>query len=340
MPRHKLYGRVVQSDLVFRDLLSVGQEGEFFLKVEQRSGLIVDGSYYTWRNGDGTIWLQFTKHGSDYCLTFPDLAQFIISADGRQITCYPERAIPDSTLRHLFLDHVLPLALSHSGELALHASAVEVRGTCLGFLGVSGKGKSTLALYLAGNGFPLLTDDCLLIRGEPPCIMGIPSYPSCRLWPGDLPTLPCAGLKVSDVAHYTSKKRVSLNGAIPFCQSPAPVSALWFLASREPAGDDSPVVASRLAPREAMMELISHSFQLDVLDKQRLKRHFEQVGQLARSVPVFRLSYPRDRSLLPKIMETVLAHSAAFRTPSHVIPCPLMHRTSDAPPSGSQFAMF
>jgi hypothetical protein len=69
----------------------------------------------------------------------------------------------------------------------------------------------------------------------------------------------------------------------------------------------APASIERLSGREAFMELVSSSFQLDIADKATLKRHFRFIEQLVEQVTVRRLRIPDDLSYLPTVREAVLA---------------------------------
>ena len=73
---------------------------------------------------NGGVWLAFARQGNGFILRFPGMADFSVSADGREIGCYPQSATGQETLTHLLLDQVIPLVLSQQGELVLHGSAV------------------------------------------------------------------------------------------------------------------------------------------------------------------------------------------------------------------------
>ena len=61
---------------------------------------------------DGTLWMQFFRTETGYLLRFPDMADFQVSADGLGVVCTPAPGVPDGTPEHLYLNQVLPLALS------------------------------------------------------------------------------------------------------------------------------------------------------------------------------------------------------------------------------------
>lgn len=71
------------------------------------------------------------------------------------------------------------------GCLLCHASAVALEGRGVMIAGVSGRGKSTLALHLLSSGFDYVSNDRVLLRpGSPPSILGVPKFP--RVNPGTI----------------------------------------------------------------------------------------------------------------------------------------------------------
>ena len=72
--------------------------------------------------------------------------------------------------------------LGKQGKLVFHASAIETGSGALVFMGISGRGKSTLAASFATNGFRFLTDDGLTVEEGNSRYQVQPSHPSIRLW--------------------------------------------------------------------------------------------------------------------------------------------------------------
>ena len=104
--------------------------------------------FHHWSTRDDGVWLKFGARGEDYLLRFLDQGDFLISCDGKEVRCRPLPGTPASTVRHLFLDQVIPLLLSRRELLVLHASAVLTAHGAIAFVGKSGQGKSTLAASL------------------------------------------------------------------------------------------------------------------------------------------------------------------------------------------------
>src|SRR3954452_13107517 len=120
--------------------------------------------YHIWDFPDGTLWARFYRTPFGFMIRFEDLADFELSADAYRVTCAPTPEISKATTEHLYLNQILPLALSKRGKLVFHASAVEVVGGAIAFLAPSGRGKSTLASGFAVTGRPFLTDDGLVLE--------------------------------------------------------------------------------------------------------------------------------------------------------------------------------
>jgi hypothetical protein len=60
--------------------------------------------------------------------------------------------------------------------------------------------------------------------------------------------------------------------------------------------------------RERIAGLLSHSFRLDITDRERNAREFEMLTRLAEKLPMYRLSYPRRYDKLPAVRDAILAH--------------------------------
>ena len=94
---------------------------------------------------DGTLWMKCTRTSTGYRFDFPAFAEFFVDAGGRRVASAARPGTAPETLRHLFLDQVMPLLLNLRGTESLHGSAVLVEDGVCAFVGRSGQGKSTLA---------------------------------------------------------------------------------------------------------------------------------------------------------------------------------------------------
>ena len=308
MPTYSVCDVAFESTISLPELSSVEyREPEFSFTLDSGQSHHWDACLWlhTCYVGDDTPWLLLGRQGDDYLLRFPDLADFSISKDATEISCCPKPDTPSDTIRHLLLDQVIPLLLSKQGRLVLHGSAVLTAHGAVAFLGETGRGKSTLASSFSEKGSPVLTDDCLLVKEGNGELLAIPSYPGLRLWPETVEALFGQGKPLAGVAHYTKKKRVDGNVGLSFFNEAAPLRRIFFLAPPDEIEDNSVSIA-RLSPRNAFMELVKFMYLIDITDRQRLRQEFERLSRVAALPLFYRLTFPRDFSLLAGVHKAVL----------------------------------
>jgi hypothetical protein len=267
--------------------------------------------FHHWRVSDsGDAWLSFAKVEGNYLLRFPELADFLVSVDGNSIHCFPEPDIPLDTIRHLLIDQVVPLLLSQLGTIALHASAVVLDDGAVAFLGKTGLGKSSLTASFCDRGFRLLTDDCLALKKQGEQLIAIPSYRGVRLWPEMVSSVFQATPTLAPLAHYTDKQRVvPSNGHLEFCADPIPLKRVYVLATPDETDNTNQITITPLTKREALMELVNQTFRLDINDRAKLSKEFHWLAWAADLPIYYRLAFPRDLTLLPALLEAILAHA-------------------------------
>jgi hypothetical protein len=253
-------------------------------------------------------WLSLAGEGGNYHLRFPELAHFHVSTLAKAIRCYPVPGIPLTTITHLFLDIVIPLVLSQQASLVLHASGVLISGKMIAFLGETGQGKSTITAGLGQRGFPVVTDDCLVVEEKEGQFLGVPLYPSLRLWPEALSALFGNTPKLPRVAHYTDKIRVRMSeDLLCFSVMSGPLYRIYILARHDDVNREPAITIDPLSPRDAFMALVKHPYRLEIGIRERLRKEFDVIGRVVNSIDVHCMSYPRDYALLPNVCETILA---------------------------------
>lgn len=260
--------------------------------------------FHRWELPDGQIWTEFHREMNGYLLRFPDIADFQISKDGKVIIAWPALGIPQSTTEHLYLNQVYPLALSRQGKMVFHASAIEIASDCVAFIGHSGIGKSTLAASFATNGFRFLTDDGLRIDKDSGHYWVKPSNPSIRLWEDSEVALSVTG-NVAPPLHFTSKSRYHASEIIAFCDQPRLLKRVYFLSDEECQSPQIDAVQSS----QALIELVKHSFLIDINEKNMLAEHFNELAQLVDQSIFYRLRYPRDYEQLTAVREMIIQHT-------------------------------
>lgn len=257
---------------------------------------------------DGTLWLLHYRRRSRYLLRFPGIADFAINRLATSVSCVPAPDTTAATVEHLFLNQVVPLALSQQGRLVLHGSAVNSGGRALAFLGDSGQGKSTLAGYFASHGMPFLTDDGLFVDQVDGRVTVVPGHRSIRLWADSEVSLLPSGSQKADAVQFTNKGRFHADGVFRHCEDAIELQCIYILRR---SGVDS-VKISPMPAAAAFMALVNHSFLLDTESSEVLARHFSQLKALIGVTKLFSLDYPREFSRLPLVKSSIVAHAESL----------------------------
>lgn len=255
---------------------------------------------------DDSVWTEFHRTKAGYLLRFPELADFEVSSDGTEVVAYPASGTDNTTVEHLYINQLVPLALSRQGQPTFHASVVTVHSGVVAFLGKSGMGKSTLAASFALNGSPFLSDDALLVEEAPSGCVVRPSHPSVRLWDDSVNALVDADSPTSLPISYSSKARLLAGDALAYGTEPQPLLAAYLLES-EDAGD---IAIRALSGLNRHMAWVNNSFLLDIEDPDLLRQHFDWTHRVSSVVPTYTLDYPRDYGTLADVRNAVQQHAA------------------------------
>jgi hypothetical protein len=248
--------------------------------------------------------IALSGKGGSFFLRFASLADFVISRDGHHIEAWPDLTTDIETLSHLLLDQVLPRVLAQRGRLVLHAGAVQVGVRAIAFMGSSGSGKSTLTASLHAAGYPLLSDDSLVLIPGDRFIPALATYPSLRLWPEAVSGLYAKPPALTPVAYYNKKQRVMVTHMAADANNPLALAAICILEPKDKATAN--VSLTRLKQQEACMKIIGNSFQLDLTDRRRVADAFAHACRISERLPVFSLAYPRDFVRLPEVHAVIL----------------------------------
>lgn len=249
-----------------------------------------------WPDADGRRWLSIFRTASGYRISVANL-ECLVSADGRHVIAKPGGHLDEATLVHLLLQQVLPLAVSRTGRLVLHACAVETPAGALAFAGETGIGKSTLSAAFCRRGHALIADDALVIGVEQDGFTVAPTADTLRLWPymrdvlGGAEELPPAPGK--------------LRARVPIAVKPSPLARILLLGTSEDLS-----VSIVPAPTSQMrVDVLSHLFRLDVGDAAESRRVFDDVHRLIERVPVRRALYPDGPEHLDAVVDAILRDS-------------------------------
>ena len=257
------------------------------------------------------FWHQFARlaDGSSYA-RWQGVGEFLVSRDGLQILCRQSEIAGTESFTESFQVYMLGQALSFAlvkrGFEPIHATTVVVNGEAVVFLGDSGFGKSTLAATFISAGYPVLTDDLLILQPAGNRVMAYPGPARIKLFPqiarrflGDL----ADGIRMNP---DTEKLILPLHGK-QICSLPVPVRVVYALAPPLEVFPKQSIHFETLSIREGFLELVKNTFNYRIIDAGRLKRQLEQTSNVVTLLPVRRLSIPRDLDQLLSSRDAIVA---------------------------------
>jgi hypothetical protein len=237
--------------------------------------------------------------GHHFVGTVEGVATFAV-VEGCKILVDPLPGVDDALLNTFIVGPILAVLLRQRGLFVLHASSAVVDGVAIAFLGNSGAGKSTMAQAFHSHGYPVMTDDVMVVQlgGDDPMVL--PGYPLIKLWPesasatGYEPdSMPCI--------HGSSTKR-SHQLTTGFGQAAFPLRRIYVLE----LGDAHRI--ANLSPSQACIALIQHSRATMLLTDPKFRaKNFRDCTWMAENIPVARFERKPALSELSTLVELVEA---------------------------------
>jgi hypothetical protein len=217
--------------------------------------------------------------------------------DGSEIVIDPLPDVEEKVLRLCILGPGLGVLLHQRGLLILHASAVDLHGTAITFLGDAGQGKSTMAAAMHAKGHRLLADDVTAITSDNGRPTVLPAFPQFKLWPESVELLgEDADLLPTLEPGREKRARRIVEG---FSSIPLPLARVYVLSEGEE------LEMQRLGPQEALVNLVAHSYAARLLRETGASTHFLQCSSLVNSVPIRLLRRPLSFMALPEVVRLV-----------------------------------
>ena len=260
-----------------------------------------------------TSWFQYAPlpDGRSYVRGW-EMGEVLVSADGLEIVCRADVGSSPESFHVYLLGQALSFALLKLGFEPLHATAVVIDGMAVALLGESGSGKSTLAASFVTAGFPLLTDDVLMLHDSGNSVLAYPGPARLKLFPN------VAARFISDLSgtakmnNQTAKLLVALGDAQMHDQ-PTPLVAIYDVEPPPGAPGSIDVRIGMMSGRDAALALVRATFNQRFVNRDRLTRQFSLSITLAERGLVRRLTYPRLLSRLPDVVSAVLDDVAQTR---------------------------
>jgi hypothetical protein len=229
----------------------------------------------------------------------PGLATFCYEGDPEQVRALPHRPLRPDLVLDTYHRRVLPMMLPALGTEVLHASAVIAPGGVAAFCGVSGTGKSTVAMGLARRGLAIWADDAVAIDTSGPRPRTIPLPFEVRLRPASARFFGAGG-------GLAACARVA-----PASAGPLPLAVICVLR-RTPAATG--VAVERLDAASACVAALAHAYCFSLEDRQQKRRMIMHYLQLTGRVPTYEICFRpglEHLSILLDALEAVVGRERA-----------------------------
>lgn len=231
-------------------------------------------------------------------VSWNDLFDFLVSADGSRIDVFSEAAAGVEPVYTYLISQVISVALLAKEMESLHASAVARNGKAVVLIGESGFGKSTLTAALVRAGARLITDDLLVLRETTNGYIAAPGAFRIKLEPDTAAQL---GVSWSGVPMADgSGKLVYFLDPLQCCTDDLPVDRILLIQPHAERAQLEPVTLA-----DATRELLAATFNPLHVEPPRLERLLRTAQHLAQSTRVERLHVPRDLRSIDEVVRLV-----------------------------------
>ena len=267
-------------------------------------------------------WSRFSTYqyahlntGDSY-VRWDGIGEFLVSGNGRRITCSRMRECHEESFQVYLLGQALSFALVRSGFEPFHATCIVVNGGAVAFLGDSGFGKSSLAAYFLSVGDRQLTDDLLLLQERPEGFLAYPGPPRIKLLP-DMAHKFLDGVDDGVPMNARTRKLIVPLAPERICDSPVILRAIYELSPPHEMKDTQKIEFETMTSLQAFVELSCNTFNYVILDGERSRRQFAETARIVNTVPVKRLLHPRSLDSLPLVRHAVLEDLRKLSAGSH-----------------------
>jgi len=289
------YGLGIHSTLPLPEFLPAETACDVFVRLESGNCVPLEASGKQ----------QYLKITPEEAMLFLRHVGIFRARKGHEIVVIPSPGVAERIIQLYIVEAIMALLLYQRGLLVLHASAVEIDGGGIIFLGESGQGKSSIAAALHARGHGIIADDVTAINVGTDSPIVFPGFPQLKISQEVAATLGY-DFESLPLIHPLEDRR-ACRDICGFPRTPLPLKGLYSLLLTE---GDGPEIAP-LRPQELLVELIRHSYGIRSLHQAGgSASHFLQCAALAPNVPAYRLNRSNCLSSLPFLARLVEEHHA------------------------------
>jgi hypothetical protein len=305
--RYAVYGLTVLSDfpLTLPHDIDIAYGGDsLVVKLERVSQEYIPAIDPTLAHNESQ-WFQHVVLGDGAVyMRWENLFDFVISANGRRVQWRKQSEVAIESFEAYLTSFAISGALIQQGEEPLHATVVASDRGAVGLIGPSGAGKSTLAAFLMERGGSLVTDDMLRLEFRGDVALAFPGQGRLKLFKESAEKI----LKeTADSGRFNplTEKLIFQPSRVAKPNDPQPLSALYYLDTPPVHIDPNSISIERLSGVDLFKTIAASTFNSRLNAAERLERQFHFAERVARTVPVYKLMYPRDYNLLDQVSDLI-----------------------------------
>ena len=242
-----------------------------------------------------------------FYLDIRDVAAYWVNPQQNQIIIERANAAVNYTIVATWLlGTVMAYLLQYHGYLVLHGSAVLINQRAVIFSGESGAGKSTTASALVKQGYPLLTDDVVVIKTLADGAMAlIPGPPQLKLWADALALLEHSSDGLQAVVNIMDKYQLPVAN---HDRTLYPIASFYEL---NPDSSNLEVDCCELFGIDKLQLLIKNTYRYNMLKPlNKLSEHFKSCSQLGAKIRTYQIKRSAAPQSLAIIIDLVKNHAA------------------------------
>lgn len=230
-----------------------------------------------------------------FLLRFTSACDIEISQDFTEVLVRPAVGASEGLATVLTAGAMLAFQLYVRGSLVLHASAVDLGGVAVAFVGRSGMGKSTMAALMCADGARLITDDVLRVDSPG-------AEPRARLGATDV-RLRKGASEVLGEFGAAATPRLSADGrhVLRLGDGAADHLPLGAIVIPRPCPGLERLALEPLGSRAALLALLGFPRIPGWREPTTLEQQFAATAALLRTVPVYLANVPWGPPFDPEI---------------------------------------
>jgi len=221
--------------------------------------------------------------------------------EGQTITIQRGAQYDEEMTRMCITNLAMGIILHQRNVFTLHASAAEIDGAAVVFLGDKGAGKSTMVTALSRRGHKVITDDVLgvLTDADEDRVRVVPGYAQVKLLPDAVEHVLNDDPEQYQRVYAATPKRVhTLAGSST--ETSIPLRTIYRLS----LGDH--VAVEPIAPQQAFLTLMRQAYLRRLIEPTAAAAwYMKACSTIADNAGIYHLRRPRDFALFPQIIQYV-----------------------------------